>query len=507
MIRLKWVKSKMLSYLKSVFMEVVLTIVLWLILLAILLPMFPILVAVVIARNVETFIYRTLYNATAFKSEDVLWLMDTPKNRYVINGLTILDSVQDMKKLRNVIKSSLLLPVDEQGQKLYPKATQHVFPGWVNHYWIEDSNFAIEKHVFQMQDTVVKSERDLQKLISSHCSTDLLSDRNSSPWEFISIPYEEKGVRKTALLLRMSHAIADGSSLFYYLTHHLADGFVLSSENVKKFTQRQRKLMKLEGLFYLPLTYVKMMFLPSDQHALHCNDVTGNKNMSWTKPINLMLVKKIKNKLKVTVHDVLIGCLAVALHNYFKKKKYLVPKDLTMLIPVDIRSNTEDAKTFQNNIATLILQLPSGMKHSMQAIQETKKRTNLLKNSGDAFSIDIGWKFASYFLPLVVAKGFIYDMVDKTTGIVSSVIGPQEPIKIDGHTIELITFWPPQSHNAGIGISFCSYNGTLRVGIETDDVLTKSPKELCDNFETVFHKAAQAILYMENHKKGILSGM
>ena len=272
----------------------------------------------------------------------------------------------------------------------------------------------------------------------------------------------------------------------------MTDEYIHQSR-IPKFSEVQRKMMILKGLVFLPLNYAKMMILQKDTYDLHCESITGTKKLYWSAPIDLSVFKSIKNTFNVTVTDVLFGCLAVAFNDYFSEICSSVPKNICVLIPADTRSRLDEPKRFKNNTTALVMHIPTNISDPFNAIREVNARTSSFKLSGEPFSIEIGWKLAPYILPKQLAKYFVFDIVDKTSAIVSSLIGPQQPIIIDGHTVDLLTYWPPQANNQGIGISFCSYDGFVRLGIMSDMAVINDPNILGKKFERSLVKVVQAI--------------
>lgn len=355
---------------------------------------------------------------------------------------------------------------------------------------MEDKYFDISDHVYYIQEEPVKSESELQALISQHLYGQFPVNPTRSPWEFALIPYICPSlIPKTMVVFRLKHAIADGSSLAYFLINQLADSSNQTGTMVKKFTQKERVWLNFKALWYLPWTYVKIMFQPEDNNMLHSRKLTGVKKYIWSQPIELDCVKRIKNKLNGTVNDVLMGCLSKSVRDYMittapESNKPISKQSFTTIFAVDTRSSISEAQYFRNQVAGIVLQLPTGLENTTDIVTKTKSMFDQVKFSGEPISINVGWHFLSFLLPAAISKFFVFKQVSKTTASISNLMGPQFPVSIRGHCIDFLCFWPPGTYTQTMSFSFCSYNEQIRLGLEVDSGVMQDPTVLIRNFES-----------------------
>lgn len=485
-----------------------LLLLLWVILIFILIVTLPFLAVAFILRTTEATIYRFKYNVEKLPSQDVLYTMTKPENRMFIAGFLQVNGEMHINQLRMLIQQNLINRVDENQKKLYPKATQHIHPGYINYYWKEDACFDIENHVYALTDSPIASEHELKTLIGDHCSKPLQDELQRSPWEFVLIPYiNSNGIHKSVVLFKLAHAIGDGSALAYFLLNFLADhnDNTASGSIVKKFSEIDRKLLTIKGLLQLPLAYLRLALMATDTNTLHSFQLTGNKHVTWSKPIDLKKIKNVKNNLHTTVNDVLVGNFAKTMHDYFEKHQFnkcttatakinkKFRQTFSAVIPVDTRTSIAEAEHFENHVAGVVVPISTAPNDVLTSIKDTKKTLDDMKHLAVPLSMDLGWRYFSFLLPAFLARIFVYNMLDKTTAIISNIIGPQYEISIDGHTVDFLTFWPPQTNNETVGVSFCSYDGNVTVGLQVDSAVMLDPHEIVTMYEDNLHQLVNTI--------------
>ena len=443
-------------------------------------------------KLIEEYIYKKLYNAVRFGSEEIVWLYDGPKNRTIVNALFMAEKHVEPSILQKALQTKMVEARSDEGVEMYPRATRYVHAGYFHYYWAEEKNFDISDHVYEWGKKIVTSEDELQEIISEISSRPLISSQNKSPWEYVIIPYRIENKLRSAVLLRSHHCIADGLSYMYFLMNQLNDAPIIQ-RSVPKLSATEKSLIWAKSFFNIPLTMIKVLFFPSTKHDLHCTGVSGKKHMAWSKPIDLRLIKEIKNKLKVTINDILVGCLATSINLYFLEKKLKPPSDFLVSFPVDTRLSIEEAKEFSNKFAVTLLALPTDSADPLKTILETRRRVNDLKTSGDAFGIRTTQRILAFFLPDVL-NDYIYSIIlRKSSMVLSNVPGPQSVLSVGGVKVDFMTFWPPQKDNIGLCVSITSYNGTVLVGVGSDHAVLENPKELVNKLDDIVESLSKMV--------------
>eukprot|EP00794_Sanderia_malayensis_P020049 gene20049-22016_t len=433
------------------------------------------------ARTIEQIVYKWLYNAEAFDSVDGMWLFDGPKNRIIINALLVTKGEMDHQHLRGILVKKLRLNDKNQHNNPYKKIKKRIHNGFFNSYWADDEKFDMENH-FQIWRETIRSKSQLRHLISTLSSRKF--DKSRSPWEFAVIPYiDDTGVQMSAILARVHHCMADGVSLARFLIKELPDTEAVSLP-LRKFSERDRLFLMLKGLLWTPYYMLNMLTLPADSSLLHGRELSGQKMATWSEPIDLSIIKEIKNRTSSTVNDVIVTCLTAAIRDFYENRGIKSPENVNIVLPVDLRANMEEAAMkFENKFSVITLQLATGIKDLTAMLHDTKRRLNEMKTSGEPFFTRAFMKMFNVILPgklLAPANKFI---CDKTTGIMSNVPGPQNRLNIAGRQLEMLTFWAPPKDSMGLSFSFATYANQLTVGIMSDFAVLQDPDEICKEYQ------------------------
>jgi len=472
-------------------------VILWAPLLALLISLMPLIVLVYVIRTCEAVIFKHIYNADVITADEVIWTMKTPENPLLIVGMLWLDDELGVAECCTLLLDRLVNRVsscDGQTRKMYPKASRFIQPGYIGYYWVDDPDFDISKHVSLMKETPVRSESELQSVISSVICRPI---PGKSPWECLLLPYlEDRGGTdegdnnlKTIMLFRLEHSIADGASLAYFLANFLGDTNKeagMTERLVKKYAQRQTIFDTLRGVWGIPLVYLNNLTRKADDNLLHNPCITRQKAVAWSnrdRAISLQSVRAIKTRLNSTVNDVLTGCLSKLLRDFFDENgDCALTRRCTFINPVDTRKTLP--REFNNKIAGLVFQLPTEQLDIMVSISEAKRRIDYMKRNNEALGIVLGWNLMAFLLPVCIAKPFVFREVNKTTGNLTNLIGPDQPIRIAGRTVKSITFWQPPPCCQTVTVSFLTYNGSLSVGVQSDKIALMEPERIIELFET-----------------------
>ena len=428
----------------------------------------------------EQLVYRIKYGATPFDSIDSLWLRDNPTNRIIINAILIVEGDIDLETFKKMLSQKLRLD-SENADNPYIKTKQRILRGFLHDYWVDNPNFSIADHV-SLWPKLIPSKKDLKGVVSQLCTREF--DITRSPWEYVLISFiDDDKIFKTALLVRLHHCIADGISLGHFLINELADSTV-ETVPLRKFSERNRLLMNLKGIFWGPYFIANMLTMPRDESILHGKPMSGTKAVSWSEEIDFEIVKDIKNRSLSTVNDVLVSTLAATLTEFFNKNGVILQDDIKVSIPIDLRSNMGNAAIkFKNKLTVVPFQLPTSLPHPFLQLNETKSRTNELKRSGEPFFLGIALEICTRIVP-----GFILDplnrfLCQKTTAVLSNVPGPQNDITICDRPMVALIFWAPQRDNIGISFSFATHANKLFFGVQSDVEILQNPDEITNAFK------------------------
>lgn len=474
-------KSHSILAVLSAILQILFSIVGWTIIVVLVLPISPFALVFIIAKFIERYWCWYFKGIEAVSGGDSVWMSNGPENPGIISSLMIFKGEIDVEAFRRRIFETMVMEKAGNNGKLHPyrRSTKMASVSLLNHFWKEEKNFDMNDHVSKHSKEMA-SKAELRNIISDLCV--LPFKEGISQWEFVVIPWVQNGVKKTVILFRMHHSLADGGALINYLTNVIPD---TQGEPIKlkKFSQTGRFLMMLKGTLLSPIFLVRMIFHGPDSTILHGKPLVGQKVVTWSEPMDIEVFKKIKTVTNTTLNDVLVSCMAASVREFFIKKNLEPPRDLRVSIPIDLRKNTEsDAIEFENRFAVLQLSLPIGISDPLAQLYEVQNRMNTLKTSGEPFSVGPTMELLLNLLPTSIISPFFDFIVQKCTGVLSNVPGPQISLKVVGQELESITFWAPPRANLGMTFSITSYNGTMVIGVQSDKAILKEPDEICREF-------------------------
>jgi len=421
-------------------------------------------------------------NCIPLRGDDAVWQQDRPTNRHIIHALMVVEGTPDIEKLRQIIYERLVYGKNEKGERICPRMTQVIEKHLGYFVWKEDENFSMEKHVLNWEGNFPKSLEDLEVAISEICSLPL--PESLSPWQFLVVPIIDDDC--FGLILRVHHSVADGVAITRVFVRNLYDVPPLAPEP-KKFSTKQRFYMWCKALVVGPFMVLRKIFSRADASKIHGQKLCGKKVVAWSKNVELSLVKQVKNMAGSTVNDVMVSCLAGALHDYLRgQEDYSVAKleDMWATVPVDIRASTKSVK-LKNKFALVFPRLPIVAKNAVDRLLATKQRMDVIKTSAEPW-VTTGTVQILMMLPECVSKPLIDFFSRKTSCVISNVPGPQQTLFLGGQKIIEGIFWVPQRANIGVGLSIFSYRGGIRVGVYTDKCVIPNPREVVKGFEKNF---------------------
>ena len=465
---------------------------------------------IVFARRIEEVLYSILYGAVHFKVEETPWLNDSAKNRTDINGLLMLDGKITAKTFQDLVNRKMVQSRNKDtGRLLYPRATRYVHTGFLNYYWLSEKNFKLKEHVYEWSANPCRSRTQLQDLVSTLAERPLRTRENRSPWEFILVHCKDiDGAMKTGIVIRISHCLADGSSLIYFLINQLCEdsgnnGYLAGASH--EFTWFQRTAIYLKSSVLYPYNMARQIYPQwAKASSLLCTEesLSGHKKYIYARPISLDLVKMIKTKLNVTVNDVILGCLATSLHNYFRKKNERAPDNFITCVPLDTRLSINEAKEFGNKINVTMLALPTSSGDSIRNIMEVHERMKARKQSYEAMSIRFGLRIAASILPNFLLQKVLKMSIRNSPMVVSNVQGPTHELILAGRKLTSLVFWPPGKNHLGSSVSIMSYNGSIYIGALSDVSVTKHPEKLVEDLPLIIMSLAQSFVVNKRSLEG-----
>ncbi len=449
---------------------------------------------------------------------DTAWLrMDSPANLMMINAVEVFDTPIPYDTLAGRLRERLL-PFERFRQKVVEDAT--------GYWWVDDDDFDLANHLVRDRLPAPGGDRELQALVGRLASEPL--DPERPLWEFRLVS-NYKGTN--ALVVRIHHCIADGIALVNVTMSMNDDWEQHVRRRARPAADEHDDDPEHEGSHHWPLLEpitrtmvsaakttgtalaeaidlaeepedigaiasvggqvvkdaLKIALMASDSQTRLKGVPGGRKVVAWNDSMPLHEVKAVCKVLGVSVNDVLLSCVAGALHRYLEGTgEYTLGKEIRAMVPVNLRP-PDAPPSLGNRFGLVPLVLPVGIPNPVERLYEVRRRMDELK-VGYQGPLAFAILSAVGQTPKLVQRMLLDYLAAKGTAVMTNVPGPQVPISIAGVKVRRLIPWVPQSGNIGVGISIYSYNGEVQFGMITDEDLCPDPQNIIDQFQPEFER-------------------
>jgi WS/DGAT/MGAT family acyltransferase len=208
--------------------------------------------------------------------------------------------------------------------------------------------------------------------------------------------------------------------------------------------------------------------------------------VAWTERLPLATIQTIGQAHDATINDVLLVLLCGALRRYLTAKGPLADDaEMRMLVPVALRK-LEDSAELGNRFGSVYLMLPIGEPDPWRRLSRLKAQMDDIKQSPEAV-ITFLTMAATGLAPAEMATQMVQLFQRNTTGIMTNVPGPRQPLYLCGQPLSNIIMWGPLAGRLSLGAAILSYNGGVTLGIFADAALTPDPEAICAAFSAEFN--------------------
>lgn len=217
----------------------------------------------------------------------------------------------------------------------------------------------------------------------------------------------------------------------------------------------------------------------------------ADKGVAWSEPLPLAAVKAVARGNRCTVNDVLVACVAGALHDYLRSHEALC-SSVTFMVPVNLKPlDLSLPDTLGNEFALVQLELPTDDPDPHRWLAVAKRRMDRIKHGHEAA---VAFRFQETIAGF--SRGLYEASVDlfanRTLGTLTNVPGPPQPAYLAGSLVEAIVGWAPVSGDQPMSFTISSYNGRVIVGIACDTTLVPDYEMITEGFVDAFERLADA---------------
>ena len=445
---------------------------------------------------------------TRMSPADAVWYLgENPVNPMTISSIMWFDRPLDVELLRARIEARLLDEHPILRQRIVPSRIPGRMPRWE-----DDPHFDLSDHVSEDTLPAPGDQRTLQDWCSEERTT--LLDRRKPMWHISALQgYRGDG---SAMHVRIHHSIGDGLAMMQLLmtvvdeydpaTRLLSDRPL--SQRVSKaigtgtaivaqganLVLHPDQAMEAARMGAEMATWAGRLLLPQMvERSLLQGHPEGVKRMAWD-PVGFPLpeVKATAKSADATINDLLMTVFCGGLNRYLAERDQLV-EDITMMIPVNLRRPGDPLpRRLGNRIGLLPLRLPVGIADPVVRLRIVQERMYELKRS-PAPVVSRGLIVATTLFTPVVERGIHRLNQLRTTGVLTNVPGPREPLHIGGSEMLGTMGWGGMTGHLNLSAAIISLNGRVFTGLVTDAAITPDPEDILDQVSEEYQVVREAV--------------
>lgn len=238
-------------------------------------------------------------------------------------------------------------------------------------------------------------------------------------------------------------------------------------------------------------TVRKLLLGTRNDATIWTGEAGGQKSVAWSDPLPIAAIKAVARANRSTVNDVLVACVALALHDYLRVHEALC-SSVTFMVPVNLKPlDLTLPDSLGNDFALVQLELPTDEPDPRKVLATAKRRMDRIKHGHEAA---VAFRFQETIAGF--SRGLYEASVDlfanRTLGTLTNVPGPPATVYLAGSEVEGIVGWAPVSGNQPMSFTISSYNSRVIVGIACDTTLVPDHEMIVEGFLDAFERLADA---------------
>ena len=234
-------------------------------------------------------LYRKL--GTELATFDLILLHESVENPNYISALMIVKGKPDITKLRALVEKKIIHGKLEQ---TYTRMKQRVSKCYNTYLWRDEENFNIADHIVEFGKDNITTKAQLESIYTELSCLQL--PENISPWQFTIINLTGKE-EMFCIHFKLHHCIGDGFAMVGLLGQ-LVDSKIKLIEPKKHHGVMAHPMRRVvQGILTGPLALLALMFSRYVRNPFKTNKPPSSKKVSWTNPVELDVIKTIKNRI------------------------------------------------------------------------------------------------------------------------------------------------------------------------------------------------------------------
>lgn len=368
--------------------------------------------------------------------------------------------------------------------------------------WVDDPDFDIDNHLRRIRIPAPGGRREMDRTIASIANAPL--DRSRPLWEVWMLHGLAEG--RVAFVGKLHHAIADGNASAGMIANvmgidpldtHVEEQDEWRGEQIPSRTRlvfdalrekpaRVRKLPALLARAALGATKVigrtkrgenAGQAKPFDAPYTAFNrSISANRSFATTN-VAFADIKSVKDKLGVTVNDVVLGVVAGALRSYLSKNGGTPERPLVASVPVSVKQDpTKNRRLQGNELSNMFASLCTHVEDPsarVLAIHEGMKLAKVThEDIGDNALLDLSEYLPRRLYTAVVRAYSKLGVADlhrpPANVIVSNVRGPAQSLFVAGARLHDLYSVGPVLEGLGLNLTAWSYEDRISFAVIAD---------------------------------------
>jgi diacylglycerol O-acyltransferase / wax synthase len=219
--------------------------------------------------------------------------------------------------------------------------------------------------------------------------------------------------------------------------------------------------------------------------------VTADRNVALAQ-LDLEDIKKVKDRFKVTVNDVVMALCASVLRWFLSDHGELPPRSLVAMVPVSVHDKSD--RPGRNQLSGMFCSLETHIGDPAERLRAIALADAAAKSHSSAISPTLLQDWAQ------LAARAVFGVVSRILAdsplighpvhnlIISNVPGPQAQLYFLGCEVEAMYPLGPLFHGCGLNITAMSLNGKLNIGVTSCPELLPDLWRLVDDFNVALEE-------------------
>ncbi|XP_072045375.1 uncharacterized protein [Amphiura filiformis] len=417
--------------------------------------------------------------ASLLTSHERYWLKEFEFNKPVVQCILQLDGFIDVTRIRDLVLARVVSAENKNGRKLYPRFTQRIVPVLAGYEWIYDDAFNIDNHIVSVNRTST-SKADLECYISNVASECLTKERPL--WELQVLALDHDQGKDTVLLFRYHPSFSDAYRLRQIFCTTLLEG---SKHPPKaRFGRRAFMFNVMRAAVVGPLVLFKYIICADEDFSYFRQKMPcGDKVVTWSEPISLTPVVRVKLVTRSTLNDVLTSAIVGSLRKYLTSVGDIHPSDIRASVIIDLSDKIRTTVPKMGQRFTAVnLMLPTNTEGAIPRLWEIRRRMDEIKLSAEHV---ISYGAISTFinlLPDFIAQSILSAFLHQSSCVLTNFNLADEQLKLAGRAVKMFVHWFPASDEIPISISVFTYADEVRLAIMADKAIVPDPHKMCQEF-------------------------